>query len=420
MLPRPDFVDAGALLEPAFAKLRAEAAAWHAARTAFLMARLKQGRHPDIDTDFWLGYQETSPPRLPSQSVPAAYAAELKSRETAGPLRRHRRAGGADRVSWGSRGRPPAEFRPEGAIRCRRMSANGEAEAAAMPAGFGMATTTFVVVSSMVGAGVLTTSGYTVKAVGSNEADALAVGRGRGGRPVRGVEPGRGLGGLAGDGGRLRLPVRGVWPPGGLPVGLGLVPDRLRRADRRDLARLGQVSDDAVGAGRIDGEARPAGAGHGGDPAPGGGPQLGARADDPRAGGDHAPENRRAGRPDGRRPGRRVGSPGQPDRPPADRLGDGEGDGLLVGVYLICLHRLERGGLPGGRGRRPRPPPASRDAPGHGRGGRPVPGIERGLRPGPAGGGSRADRRRPGRSPRSRAAACSAIGWRGRSRWRWA
>ena len=38
-----------------------------------------------------------------------------------------------------------------------------------MPAGFGMATTTFVVVSSMVGAGVLTTSGYTVKAVGSNQ-----------------------------------------------------------------------------------------------------------------------------------------------------------------------------------------------------------------------------------------------------------
>ncbi len=42
-------------------------------------------------------------------------------------------------------------------------------DAKAMPAGFGLATTTFVVISSMVGAGVLTTSGFTVKAVGSNE-----------------------------------------------------------------------------------------------------------------------------------------------------------------------------------------------------------------------------------------------------------
>jgi basic amino acid/polyamine antiporter, APA family len=38
-----------------------------------------------------------------------------------------------------------------------------------MPTGFGLATPTFVVVSSMVGVGVLTTSGYTVAAVGSNQ-----------------------------------------------------------------------------------------------------------------------------------------------------------------------------------------------------------------------------------------------------------
>jgi basic amino acid/polyamine antiporter, APA family len=38
----------------------------------------------------------------------------------------------------------------------------------AMPAEFGLGTATFVVVASMVGVGVLTTSGFTVNAVGSN------------------------------------------------------------------------------------------------------------------------------------------------------------------------------------------------------------------------------------------------------------
>jgi APA family basic amino acid/polyamine antiporter len=36
-------------------------------------------------------------------------------------------------------------------------------------AGFGLATTTFVVISSMIGVGVPTTSGYTIAAVGSNQ-----------------------------------------------------------------------------------------------------------------------------------------------------------------------------------------------------------------------------------------------------------
>ena len=38
-----------------------------------------------------------------------------------------------------------------------------------MPAEFGLATAIFVVVASMVGVGVLTTSGYTVALVGSNQ-----------------------------------------------------------------------------------------------------------------------------------------------------------------------------------------------------------------------------------------------------------
>ena len=47
----------------------------------------------------------------------------------------------------------------------------GEAGAAkgAMPAEFGLGMATFVIVASMVGTGVLTTSGYTVATVGSNQ-----------------------------------------------------------------------------------------------------------------------------------------------------------------------------------------------------------------------------------------------------------
>ena len=44
-----------------------------------------------------------------------------------------------------------------------------ETKAAPKAAGFGLATATFVVVSSMVGTGVLTTSGFTVYFVGSNQ-----------------------------------------------------------------------------------------------------------------------------------------------------------------------------------------------------------------------------------------------------------
>ena len=44
----------------------------------------------------------------------------------------------------------------------------------AMPAEFGTATATFLIVASMVGAGVLTTSGYTVLFVGSNQASTKA------------------------------------------------------------------------------------------------------------------------------------------------------------------------------------------------------------------------------------------------------
>src|SRR6185312_8181540 len=71
VLRRPDFPEAD-LLKSAFLDLRAEADAWQKARTAFMTERLKAGRHPDTDSNFWVGYKEQPAPSLPTQSVPAA------------------------------------------------------------------------------------------------------------------------------------------------------------------------------------------------------------------------------------------------------------------------------------------------------------------------------------------------------------
>ena len=67
----------------------------------------------------------------------------------------------------------------------------------------GLATATFVVVSSMIGTGVLTTSGFTVYFVGSNQL--MLVFRAVGGvlALVRGAEPLRAVGRVAALGGRL-------------------------------------------------------------------------------------------------------------------------------------------------------------------------------------------------------------------------
>jgi tetratricopeptide (TPR) repeat protein len=81
MLPRPDFVEAETLLDPAFVKLRAEADTWQAARIAFMTRRLKEGRHPDTDPRFWDGYTERPAPGLPAISVPAHYNARLRMRQ---------------------------------------------------------------------------------------------------------------------------------------------------------------------------------------------------------------------------------------------------------------------------------------------------------------------------------------------------
>jgi hypothetical protein len=81
LLPRPDFVQADKLLDPAFARLRAVADAWQAARFAFMTSRLKQGRHPDTDRDFWNGYIDGPAPTLPTKSVPGDYSERMMLRQ---------------------------------------------------------------------------------------------------------------------------------------------------------------------------------------------------------------------------------------------------------------------------------------------------------------------------------------------------
>jgi hypothetical protein len=80
-LPRADFVDADGLLDPAFAKLRAEADAWQKARSEFMVVRLSAGRHPDTDPDFWTGYIESPAPVLPTKSVPETYHERMEMRQ---------------------------------------------------------------------------------------------------------------------------------------------------------------------------------------------------------------------------------------------------------------------------------------------------------------------------------------------------
>ena len=81
-LPRHDFVKADVLLDSAFLNLRAEADAWHTARSAFMTKRLKKGRHPDTYPSFWDESTERPAPGLPTKSVPDAYNASQVSRQS--------------------------------------------------------------------------------------------------------------------------------------------------------------------------------------------------------------------------------------------------------------------------------------------------------------------------------------------------
>ncbi|MFI4915000.1 MAG: hypothetical protein ACIAS6_00660 [Phycisphaerales bacterium JB060] len=56
-----------AAVEAFYTQARAEADAWHAARTQYIMARLEQGRHPDTHPDFFAAWVEpSSMPALPN------------------------------------------------------------------------------------------------------------------------------------------------------------------------------------------------------------------------------------------------------------------------------------------------------------------------------------------------------------------
>jgi hypothetical protein len=47
-----------------YARLRKEADAWQTRRTAYMMARLQAGRHPDTDPVFWTDWKDPGPPPL--------------------------------------------------------------------------------------------------------------------------------------------------------------------------------------------------------------------------------------------------------------------------------------------------------------------------------------------------------------------
>lgn len=51
-------------VEEKFTELRAEAESWQQARTAYMLVRLKAGRHPDTDSTFWKDYHPVPAPSL--------------------------------------------------------------------------------------------------------------------------------------------------------------------------------------------------------------------------------------------------------------------------------------------------------------------------------------------------------------------
>lgn len=68
-IPHPAYVEAHTEpLASSYPRLRAEADTWQAARTAFMLDRLRAGRHPDTDPTFWTGYVEPPAPSLPTMT----------------------------------------------------------------------------------------------------------------------------------------------------------------------------------------------------------------------------------------------------------------------------------------------------------------------------------------------------------------
>ena len=298
-----------------------------------------------------------------------------------------------------------------------------------MPAEFGLPMAIFVVLASMVGVGVLTTSGYTVALVGSNQW-------------MLGLWV---VGGVIAVCGALTLAELSAALPhtGGDYVYLyeaygplaaflsgwvsfligfsGPCAASAFAASKYVLAPLQLEGTRAVLIQRILATLL--------HPASRGSPRLGTRADGAAC---------RAvitslkllvlGLHGGRGPGGRVASFGQPVRRPARRRRPCGDDDVLARLHLLRLHGLERGVLPRGRdSQSPEGPPAG-DPPGHRTGHGALPGPERRLRPGAlrgrcprhggrAGESTGARRGRPDRRDRGAAALRSRAG-RIRSAWR--
>lgn len=60
----PKYFNDGQAIIREFGRLRKEAETWQQERTAFMMSRLKAGRHPDTDPNFWDGYVERPAPKV--------------------------------------------------------------------------------------------------------------------------------------------------------------------------------------------------------------------------------------------------------------------------------------------------------------------------------------------------------------------
>lgn len=57
--------DEGSEVKKHYTALRQEADDWAAKREAYMMVRLKQGRHPDTDSGFWSEWKDSGPPQIP-------------------------------------------------------------------------------------------------------------------------------------------------------------------------------------------------------------------------------------------------------------------------------------------------------------------------------------------------------------------
>ena len=181
--------------------------------------------------------------------------------------------------------------------------------------GFGLPMGIFVVVSSMIGVGVLTTSGFTVASVGSNELDAVSLGGWWHHYALRGALRGGAGGRPPVVGRRLHLPVRSVRPTRGVSYRVGLVSDRFRRANRCVGVRLCDLPAGSAWPASHDGEAGPSGIGERGHRVLRLDPHLEGESRDPGSRDRHITQ---AGYPvhiSGRRIVCRLGTLGEPGRP---------------------------------------------------------------------------------------------------------